>query len=123
MVQPDFIKQDLIPVIIQDHITLKVLMLAYMNQDAYNKTLTDNIVHFYSRSRKRLWKKGESSGHIQIVKNIYLDCDNDTLLIQVEQVGKAACHEGYTSCFFKRITDNKIDICEEKVFDPEKVYK
>ena len=97
---PDFAKTELVPVIAQDAGTGQVLMLAYMNADAYAETLRTRRVCYYSRSRKRLWRKGEESGHVQRLQRIYYDCDADTVLVQVEQVGGAACHEGYASCFF-----------------------
>jgi len=122
MKTPDFSKSPLIPVIIQDAASLKILMLAYMNYEAYTKTVTEMVTYFYSRSRDRLWKKGETSGHIQLVKKIFFDCDEDTLLIQVEQKGGAACHEGYNSCFFRELQNDSLKIVAEKVFDPEKVY-
>ena len=126
MIKPDFNKQNsLIPVIAQDYKTGKVLMLAYMNEEAYKKTIETGKVCYYSRSRDKLWLKGEQSGHFQIVKEIFIDCDSDTLLIKIEQLGKAACHKGYESCFFNKYNKEKKDyeIVEEKVFDPEKVYK
>lgn len=125
MIKPDFNKQNLIPVIAQDYKTGKVLMLAYMNEEAYKKTIETGKACYYSRSRDKLWLKGEQSGHFQIVKEIFIDCDSDTLLIKIEQLGKAACHKGYESCFFNKYNKEKKDyeIVEEKVFDPEKVYK
>ncbi len=110
------------PVIVQDHISQQVLMLAYMNREAVEKTIATGQAHFFSRSRGRLWKKGESSGHIQEVKEIYFDCDQDTLLIKVDQK-VAACHEGYRSCFYRRLEGDSLKICEEKVFDEKKVYE
>ena len=112
----------LVPAIIQDAETGKVLMLAYMNTIAWEKTLETGKAWFYSRSRDKQWMKGEESGNVQIVKEVFVDCDDDTVLLKVEQVGKAACHKGYTSCFFRKI-DGDVKIVEEKVFDPEKVYK
>ncbi len=125
MIKPDFNKQNLIPVIAQDYKTGKVLMLAYMNEEAYKKTIEAGKACYYSRSRDKLWLKGEQSGHFQIVKEIFIDCDSDTLLIKIEQIGKAACHMGYESCFFNKYNKEKKDyeIAEEKIFDPEKVYK
>lgn len=99
----DFKKNDgLVPVVIQDYKTKQVLMLAYMNKESLKKTLTKGETWFWSRERKKLWHKGESSGNIQIVKSIYLDCDNDTILIEVKQKGNA-CHTGKKSCFFRKI--------------------
>ena len=112
----------LVPAIIQDAETGKVLMLAYMNIIAWEKTLETGKAWFYSRSRDKQWMKGEESGNVQIVKEVFVDCDDDTVLLKVEQVGKAACHKGYTSCFFRKVKDN-VEVIEEKVFDPEKVYK
>ena len=102
--------------------TGKVLMLAYMNSIAWEKTLETGKAWFYSRSRNKQWMKGEESGNVQIVKEVFVDCDDDTVLLKVEQVGKAACHKGYTSCFFRKVNGD-VEVIEEKVFDPEKVYK
>ena len=112
----------LVPAIIQDAETGKVLMLAYMNTIAWEKTLETGIAWFYSRSRDKQWMKGEESGNVQIVKEVFVDCDDDTVLLKVEQVGKAACHKGNSSCFFRKINGD-VEVIEEKVFDPEKVYK
>jgi phosphoribosyl-AMP cyclohydrolase len=117
-----FDQQGLVPVIVQDHISQQVLMLAYMNREAVEKTIATGQAHFFSRSRGRLWKKGESSGHIQEVKEIYFDCDQDTLLLKVDQK-VAACHEGYRSCFYRRLEGDSLKICQEKVFDEKKVYE
>jgi phosphoribosyl-AMP cyclohydrolase len=114
----------LITAIIQDVQTNEVLMVAYMNNEALMKTLESGVTHFWSRSRKKLWLKGESSGHVQSVKGIYVDCDGDALLIKVDQKG-GACHTGYRSCFYRRL-DAQNDCFEtvgEKVFEPDKVYK
>ncbi len=100
---PDFSKSELLPVIAQDDATGDVLMLAYMNKTAWEETLRTGRVCYYSRSRNKLWRKGEESGNVQEVKGIYFDCDADTLLIRVNQIGGAACHEGYRSCFFRKI--------------------
>ncbi|MHC1610775.1 MAG: phosphoribosyl-AMP cyclohydrolase [Candidatus Methanospirareceae archaeon] len=110
--------KELRPVIVQDYETGEVLMLAYMDDEALRLTRETGKAHYWSRSRGRLWKKGESSGHEQLVKDILIDCDEDTILIKVEQIG-GACHTGYRSCFYRRI-DGKI--VGEKVFDPEEVY-
>ncbi|UCD86167.1 MAG: phosphoribosyl-AMP cyclohydrolase [Deltaproteobacteria bacterium] len=118
----NFDQQGLVPVIVQDHIGGQVLMLAYMNREALKETIATGRTHFYSRSRKRLWKKGESSGHTQEVKEIYFDCDQDTLLIKVDQ-NMAACHEGYRSCFYRKLEGDSLKICQEKVFDEKKVYE
>lgn len=124
MVTIDFAKGDgVVPVIVQDHTTGEVLMLAYMNQAAWEKTLSTGKVHYYSRSRTRLWLKGETSGHTQDVKEIYVDCDTDTLLVKVQQHGGAACHEGYRSCFFRQHTaPGEWRVIGERVFDPDTVY-
>jgi phosphoribosyl-AMP cyclohydrolase len=114
----------LIPAIVQDAKSGEVLMMAWMNRDALNKTVETGKTHFFSRSRNKLWLKGESSGHVQTVKSIAVDCDQDVLLVKVEQVG-AACHEGYYSCFFRQHQAGGKDwkIVGKKVFEPEKVYK
>src|SRR5215510_12356477 len=124
MVTIDFAKGDgIVPVIVQDHASGEVLMLAYMNEAAWKKTLETGQVHYYSRSRNKLWLKGETSGHIQDVKGIYTDCDTDTILIKVHQHGGAACHEGYRSCFFRQhIPNGEWQTIGERVFDPEAVY-
>lgn len=118
-----FNKEGLLPVIVQDMNTGEVLMMAWMDKEALKKTITSGKAYFWSRSRKKLWLKGESSGHYQLVREIRIDCDEDTLLIKVEQI-KAACHKGYKSCFFRKINkEGKIELIGEKVFEPEKVYK
>ena len=119
--QVKFNGDGLIPAIIQDFETNEVLMMAYMNEEALEKSLDTGLTHFYSRSRQKLWKKGETSGHVQIIKNIKIDCDSDTLLIAVEQK-VAACHTGHYSCFFKELLENKIKTVGDKVFLPEEVY-
>ena len=114
----------LIPVIVQDYLSNEILMLAFMNQEAWDKTLETQKAHYWSRSRNKLWLKGEQSGHFQLVKKILIDCDDDTLLLKVEQIGGAACHTGYNSCFFRELKDGEFRIFkEEKIFDPEKVYE
>ena len=122
---PNFEKTDLIPVIAQDDESGDVLMLAYMNQDAYEETLKTGRVCYWSRSRGKLWRKGEESGNVQEVRSIYFDCDADTLLVRVNQIGGAACHEGYRSCFFRKIDreTGEIETVGERVFDPAEVYK
>lgn len=122
---PDFAKSELIPVIAQDHASGDVLMLAYMNREAWDETLKTGRVCYYSRSRQKLWRKGEESGNVQQVEEIYYDCDADTLLIKVDQIGGAACHEGYKSCFFRRIDpqSGEVTVVGERVFDPAEVYK
>ena len=122
--RPDFEKCDnLLPVIAQDAATGDVLMMAYMNEGAYNETLQTGRAVYFSRSRNKLWRKGEESGNVQMVKEIFIDCDKDTLLIKVEQIGGAACHEGYKSCFFRQITPNGVKVIGDRVFDPKEVYK
>lgn len=119
----DFAKgQGLIPVIVQDWQTGEVLMLAYMNAASWQKTQELGQACFWSRSRQKIWHKGETSGHVQIIKEIYIDCDNDTLLLKVEQVGGAACHTGYRSCFYRRIINGRVEIVGERIFDPKEVY-
>ncbi len=122
---PNFEKMDLVPVIAQDEESGDVLMLAYMNQDAYDETLKTGRVCYWSRSRSKLWRKGEESGNVQEVRSIYFDCDADTLLVKVNQIGGAACHEGYRSCFFRKIDreTGAIETVGERVFDPAEVYK
>ena len=114
--------QGLVPAIVQDWKTGEVLMVAYMNAESWAKTQETGKTCFWSRSRQKLWLKGETSGHVQIVKEIYLDCDNDALLLKVEQVGGAACHTGYRSCFYRRIVNGKTEAVGERVFDPKEVY-
>lgn len=122
--RPDFAKcGGLLPVIAQDELSGDVLMMAYMNEEAYNETLATGRAVYYSRSRQKLWRKGEESGNVQMVKSIYLDCDRDTLLIKVDQIGGAACHEGYKSCFFRQVTPEGLKVVAERVFDPKEVYK
>jgi phosphoribosyl-AMP cyclohydrolase len=108
----------LVPVIVQDNESRDVLMMAYANEEAVRLTEKTGFAHYYSRSRKKLWKKGEESGHFQKVLRILVDCDEDCLIYEVEQTG-AACHTGYRSCFFRTIDGITIG---EKIFDPEKVY-
>ncbi|AEG59570.1 bifunctional phosphoribosyl-AMP cyclohydrolase/phosphoribosyl-ATP diphosphatase HisIE [Desulforamulus ruminis] len=113
----------LIPAIVQEVRSREVLMMAWMNQEAVEKTLATGETWFYSRSRQAMWKKGETSGHVQRVKGLYYDCDADTLLVLAEQEGGAACHEGYTSCFHNRVNpDRSVSIEGEKKFEPAQVY-
>ena len=112
----------MVPVIAQDNETGEVLMMAYMNQEAFSETILTGRACYFSRSRNRLWRKGEESGNVQEVHGIYLDCDADTLLIKVRQVGGAACHEGYRSCFFRKVMDDELQIISDRVFDPQDVY-
>ncbi|MGQ9498869.1 MAG: phosphoribosyl-AMP cyclohydrolase [Dissulfurimicrobium sp.] len=119
----DFDKNSgLLPVIAQDYLTGEVLMLAYMNRLAWEKTLETGKVHYWSRSRSKLWLKGETSGHIQILKEAYIDCDYDTILVKVEQIGGAACHTGFRSCFHHQVKGMDLVTAGEPVFDPKEIY-
>ena len=123
-IRPDFEKGGgLVTAVAQDAATGVVLMLAYMNEESYDETLRTGRVVYYSRSRKKLWRKGEESGNVQLVKEIFIDCDCDAILLKVEQIGGAACHEGFQTCFFRKITENGTEIVGERVFDPAVVYK
>ena len=113
----------LVPAIAQDAETGEVLMLAWMNRDAYDETLRTGRACYFSRSRNKLWRKGEESGNVQEVRGVYIDCDADTILLKVNQVGGAACHEGYKSCFFRKVEGDKLQVQGERVFDPKQVYK
>jgi phosphoribosyl-AMP cyclohydrolase len=113
----------LVPAIAQDAQTGEVLMLAWMNREAYEETLSTRRACYYSRSRNKLWRKGEESGHIQEVQEVFLDCDADTVLLKVRQIGGAACHEGYRSCFFRRVEGDGLKVIGERIFDPQKVYQ
>ncbi|MFC1631963.1 phosphoribosyl-AMP cyclohydrolase [Candidatus Omnitrophota bacterium] len=119
-----FDQNGLVPVVIQDAKTKAVLMVAYMNKKALAKTLASGRTHFWSRSRNKLWSKGEQSGHIQKVRGIFYDCDADTLLIKVSQTG-SACHAGYCSCFYRQINLNTLQskVIGKKMFDPKQVYQ
>ena len=120
----DFSKLDgLVTAVIQDYATNRVLMVGFMNEEAWQKTVETGFATFYSRSRKKLWLKGESSGHRLVVKEIATDCDQDALLIKVEALGPGVCHEGYESCFVRRLENGEWKISEAKAFDPEAVYK
>ncbi|MBC8200199.1 MAG: phosphoribosyl-AMP cyclohydrolase [Desulfobacterales bacterium] len=124
MIKLDFNKLGgLLPAIVQDYQTGEVLMLAFMNEEAWEATLSTGKATYYSRSRKELWIKGKTSGNMQIVKEIRIDCDNDTVLLKVEQIGGAACHMGYKSCFFKKVDNGSVRVIGKPVFDPEEVYK
>ena len=124
MIEPNFAKGDgLVPAIVQDAETNDVLMLAYMNSESWEATLKTGKATYWSRSRQALWMKGESSGNVQLVKNIFIDCDNDTILLQVEQLGGAACHTGHKSCFYRKLDGGDFIIVGEKIFNPEEVYK
>ena len=123
MIELDFEKTGgLVPVIAQDYSTGEVLMMAFVNRQSWDLTLQTGIVHYWSRSRNRLWKKGESSGHVQEVKEIRVDCDNDCVLIKVNQLGGAACHTGYRSCFYRVLDGAAERIDGVKVFDPKDIY-
>jgi phosphoribosyl-AMP cyclohydrolase len=124
MIKLNFSKTDdhVLPAIVQDHLTGEVLMLAYINQESWRMTLTTGKAHYWSRSRNKLWLKGESSGHVQLVREILVDCDEDTVIFKVEQQGGAACHKGYRSCFFRRVEGDALTITADRVFDPAKVY-
>ena len=125
MVELNFAKSQngLLPAIVQDFRTNEVLMLAYINQESWRQTMATGKAHFWSRSRNKLWLKGETSGHVQLVREILVDCDQDTVVFKVEQVGGAACHEGYRSCFFRRVAGQGLAVVGERIFDPAKVYK
>ncbi len=123
MIELDFTKMGgLAPAIVQDNETGEVLMLAFMNQAAWDATLKTGKATYYSRSRNQLWVKGETSGHVQLVKEIRMDCDNDTVLLKVEQLGGAACHKGYKSCFYRKVDNDTLTVTEKPVFDPKTVY-
>jgi phosphoribosyl-AMP cyclohydrolase len=124
MIRIDFEKTGgLIPAIAQDHESGEILMLAYMNHEAFEATLATGTATYYSRSRQKLWIKGETSGNVQRVKEIRVDCDDDTLVLKVEQIGGAACHTGHRSCFHKKIDAGAVRIIGEPLFDPKEVYK
>ena len=113
----------LVPAVAQDAATGQVLMLAWMNREAFEETVRTGRAVYFSRSRNRLWRKGEESGHVQQVQGVYVDCDADTVLLKVTQLGGAACHEGYASCFFREVKNGELHVIAEKVFDPKAVYK
>ena len=113
----------LVTAIAQDAATGQVLMVAHMNREAWQETLSSGRAVYFSRARKRLWRKGEESGNVQHVREIFVDCDADAVLLKVEQVGGAACHEGYPSCFFRQVTPAGVKIVAERVFDPKDVYQ
>ncbi len=123
MIKLDFDKMNgLLPAIVQDYKTDEILMLGFMNEEAWKSTLSTGRATFFSRSRQTLWVKGETSGNIQIVKEIRIDCDNDAVLLIVEQLGGAACHTGYRSCFFKRVEEGDVQIIGTPAIDPREVY-
>lgn len=116
-----FDEKGLVPAIVQDFESKKVLMHAYMNREAVEKTISSGKMHYWSRSRKKLWLKGETSGHFQTVREVRIDCDNDTILFLVDQ-DTAACHKGYFTCFYRRLEGNDFVVVEQKAFDETKVY-
>ena len=124
MIEPNFDKGDgLVPAIVQDAETKEVLMLAYMNRQSWESTLQTGKATYWSRSRQALWLKGEKSGHFQLIKAVFIDCDDDTILLQVEQLGGAACHTGHKSCFYRKLIGKDFVVVGEKIFNPEEVYK
>jgi len=125
MFEPDFTKSEnsLLPVIVQDGKTNEVLMLAYLNREAWQQSLDTGFATYWSRSRQQIWVKGETSGNSQEIKEILVDCDLDTVIFKVLQKGGAACHEGYRSCFFRKVENDELQTVGERVFDPDKVYK
>ena len=119
----NFDKADgLVTAVIQDHATGRVLMVGYMNEEAFRKTVESGYATFYSRSRRKLWLKGETSGHRLVVKGISTDCDQDAVLVEVEALGPGVCHEGYQSCFFRKLESGKWQVSEERAYDPAAVY-
>lgn len=124
MVRLDFEKMGgLVPAVAQDCTTGEVLMLGFMNQEAWQATLETGRATYYSRSRNALWVKGETSGHVQLVREIRIDCDNDAVVLKIEQVGGATCHTGHRSCFHKRLEGDSVRIIGEPIFDPKEVYR
>ncbi len=124
MIELDFSKLDgLLPAVVQDEASGQVLMVGFMNEEAWQKTIETGLAHFFSRTRQKLWRKGATSGHVQKVKEIWIDCDADTVLLKIEQVGRAACHTGHVSCFFRRLDERgELEIVGRPVFDPQEVY-
>ena len=120
----DFAKEGgLIPAIVQDAASGEVLMLGFMNEQAYAETQSSGVVTFFSRSRGKLWRKGETSGHTLRVREMRVDCDADAVLVRVDAVGPGVCHEGYRSCFFRRLAaDGSAEVAAERTFDPAAVY-
>ena len=127
MIKLDFSKSEdgLIPAIAQDWKTGEILMLAYINEDSWKFSLETGNATYWSRSRKKLWKKGESSGNVQKIKEVLVDSDEDTVVFKVDQIGDAACHLGYRSCFFRKVNmeNNKLEVVGKLIFDPTEVYK
>ncbi|VTR97262.1 phosphoribosyl-AMP cyclohydrolase [Tuwongella immobilis] len=123
MIELDFDKAGgLVSAIAQDVETGQVLMIAWMNREAFEETVRTGRAVYYSRSRKKLWRKGEESGNVQQVHEIFVDCDTDAVLLKVKQIGGAACHEGYASCFFRKVEGDELTVIGERIFDPKKVY-
>ena len=121
--QLDYTKIDgLVAAVIQDHLTGRVLMVGFMNDEAFRKTVETGYAVFYSRSRNKLWLKGETSGHRLVVKEISTDCDRDAVLLKVEAQGPGVCHEGYESCFFRKLDGGEWKVAEPQTYDPNKVY-
>jgi len=119
----DFTKLDgLVAAVIQDASSGRVLMVGFMNEEAFRKTVETGFATFYSRSRNKLWLKGESSGHRLVVKEISTDCDRDAVLLKVDALGPGVCHEGYESCFFRRLENNEWKVSEDRAYDPAAVY-
>ncbi len=122
--QVTFDKQGLVTAVVQDHADAAVLMVAYMNAESLAITLREGKVCFWSRSRKKLWRKGEESGNVQNLKRLSIDCDGDCLRVTVEQVGGAACHTGYRTCFYRTLdSEGNLTVTGRRVFDPDRVYK
>jgi phosphoribosyl-AMP cyclohydrolase len=120
---PDFDQAGgLLPTIAQDAANGEVLMMAWMNREAFDETIRTGRAVYFSRSRGRLWRKGEESGNVQQVREVFVDCDGDAVLLKVDQVGGAACHEGYASCFFRRVKEGGLEVTADRVFDPADVY-
>ena len=113
----------LVAAVAQDADTGEVLMVAWMNREAFEETVSTGRAVYFSRSRNKLWRKGEESGHFQEVKGVFIDCDADTVLLKVKQIGGAACHEGYKSCFFRQLSDGELHVIADRIFDPKAVYK
>jgi phosphoribosyl-AMP cyclohydrolase len=123
-IEPNFDRLGgLVPVVAQDYTSGKVLMVAFMNRQAWEETLKTHLATYWSRSRQELWVKGEQSGNRQEVKEIYVDCDEDTVLLKVIQQGGGACHTGHCSCFYRRLEGEELKEIEERVFDPEEMYR
>lgn len=121
MIELDFSKGDgLLPAIAQDYQTNEILMLGYINEESWQETLKSGYATYWSRSRNELWKKGDTSGNLQEIKDILVDCDNDTVILKINQIGDAACHKGYRSCFFRKVDG---EVVSDLIFDPKEVYK